>query len=77
MASMSWLSALIFLGVAAAGILVAAVFAVATLLRWNRGQAPERHYIASRMQFEAKDEADAEWLAKLNALQLPYRHTIC
>jgi len=29
------------------------------------------------MQFEAKDEADAEWLAELNSLQLPYRHTIC
>ena len=77
MTSMSWLSALIFLGVPAAGILVAAAFGVATLLRWNRGQAPERHYIASRMQFEAKDEADAKWLAELNALQLPYRHTIC
>jgi|GEM_PF-1243946 hypothetical protein len=77
MASMSWLSALIFLGIPAVGILVAAAFGVATLARWNRGLAPEPHYIASRMQIEPKDEAEAEWLAELNVLQLPYRHTIC
>jgi hypothetical protein len=29
------------------------------------------------MQFEAADAAEAEWLAELNSLQLPYRHTIC
>lgn len=77
MTSMSWLSALIFLGVPLLGILVAVAFGVATLLRWNQGQAPEPHYIASRMQFEAKDDAEAEWLAELNVLQLPLRHTIC
>ena len=77
MARMSILSALIFLGVPLLGILVALALGIATLLRWNHGQAPESHYIASRMQFEAEDEAEAEWLAELNSLQLPYRHTIC
>jgi len=80
MASMSILPALIFLGVPLLGILVALAFGVATVLRWNHGQAPESHYIASRMQrmqFEAADAAEAEWLAELNSLQLPYRHTIC
>lgn len=48
----------------------------ASPVRWNRGQAPAHHHIASRMQFEARDKAEAEWLAALNALQLPYRHTI-
>ena len=77
LASMSILPALIFLGVPLLGILVALAFGVATVLRWNHGQAPESHYIASRMQFEAADAAEAEWLAELNSLQLPYRHTIC
>jgi hypothetical protein len=74
---MGWFSALIFLGLPLLGILAAVALGVATLLRWNRGQLPEHHYIASRMQFVAKDEAEAVWLAELNALQLLYRHTIC
>ena len=68
---------LIFLGVPSLGILVALAFAIATLMRWNRGRAPEHHYVASRMKFVAKDQAVAVWLAELDSLQLPYRHTIC
>ena len=77
MARMSTLPALIFLGLPSLGILAALAFGVATVLRWNPGQAPKRHYIASRMQFEAADAAEAEWLAELNSLQLPYHLTIC
>ena len=60
-----------------AGSIVALGLGIATLRRWNHGRAPETHYIASRMKFEPKDEDDAKWLAELDTLQLPDRHTVC
>ena len=68
---------IIFMGIPAAGLLAGLVVAVGTLLRWNRPDAPESHYIASRHSLVPADAAEAEWMDELDALKIPYRHTVC
>ena len=65
---MSWLSALIFCGIPVLGILAAAAYVAAALVRWNQSQTSERHLFILRMHLEARDEIKAIWLAEPNSL---------
>ncbi len=70
-------AAIIFIGIPLIGILAGLAVAVGTLVGWNRTLPPESHYIASRHPMNAKDAEEETWLKELDALKIPYRHTVC
>ncbi len=70
-------AAIIFIGFPLIGILAGLAVAVGTLVGWNKTQPPESHYIASRHPLNAKNAAEKQWLDELDALKIPYRHTVC
>ncbi len=74
---MDILAGVIFIGIPLVGISVGLVTAAGIILRWRSGEAPESHYIAFRMRALPVRDADRRWLKELDALKLPYRHTIC
>ena len=74
---MTFTAAFIFIAIPTAGLLVGLAVAVGTVIRWNRTPAPESHYIASRHPLTPIDPAEEPWLDELDALKIPYRHTVC
>ena len=74
---MDILAGFIFIGIPSVAILVGLLTAVATIWSWRSAAPPEAHYIASRMRALPVPDEDQKWLEELDALRLPYRHTIC
>ncbi len=74
---MDFLAGVIFIGIPLVGISIGLVAAAGIILEWHSAEAPESHYIASRVRSIPVGEADRPWLKELDALKLPYRHTIC
>ncbi len=74
---MGILAGVIFFGIPLVGISVGLVAAAGIILRWRSAEAPESHYIAFRLRSLPVGDADRPWLKELDALRLPYRHTIC
>jgi hypothetical protein len=67
----------IFYGIPLTASVVGLVAVASILLHWRSARSPEMHYIASRIRAAPVAETDRRWLAELDALCLPYRHTIC
>ena len=74
---MDILAGVIFFGIPMVGTLIGLVGAAGIVLEWNSTETPEAHYIASRVRSVPICDADRPWLKELEALRLPYRHTIC
>ncbi len=74
---MDILAGVIFIAIPLVAILIGLVTAVGIVLGWNSTETPEAHYIASRVRSVPVRDADRPWLKELEALRLPYRHTIC
>ncbi len=74
---MTFTAAFIFIGIPLIGSIAGLAVAVGTLIKWNRTSPPESHYIASRHPLTAENAADQPWLDELDALKIPYRHTVC
>ena len=74
---MDILAGVIFIAIPLVAILIGLVAAVGVVSQWNSTETPEAHYIASRVRSVPVDDADRPWLKELEALRLPYRHTIC
>lgn len=71
------LAIIIFMGIPAVAVLVGLVVIFGTMVRWRTTLPPSGHYIASRTKRQDDDPANEVWLRELDALQLPYRHTVC
>ncbi len=74
---MDILAGFIFIGIPLVAALIGLVTAGGVILGWNSTETPETHYIASRVCSAPVRDADRPWLKELEALRLPYRHTIC
>ncbi len=74
---MDILAGVIFFGIPMVGTLIGLVAAAGVVLEWNSTEAPETHYIASRVRSVPVRDADRPWLNELEALRLPYWHAIC
>ncbi len=74
---MDILAGVIFIAIPLVATLIGLVAAAGVVLGWNSTEAPEAHYIASRVRSVPVSDADRPWLKELEALRLPYRHTIC
>ncbi len=74
---MDVLAGVIFNAIPLVAILIGLVAAAGVVLGWNSTETPEAHDIASPARSVPARDADRPWLKELEALRLPYRHTIC